>query len=83
MALPKLSVAATAAGASGEVDGILEPDPMCMLMVVFVSLQASRNGYQCLLASWIDGSPRLGGISLKHTACTPRSAFRRTSSAAS
>ena len=29
------------------------------------------------------GSPRWGGISLKHTACTPRAALRRTSAAAS
>ncbi len=31
----------------------------------------------------MDGSPRCGGISLKHTAWTPRSALRRTSAAAS
>ena len=36
----------TAAGASGEVLGIFEPEPICMLMVVPVSLQASKNGIQ-------------------------------------
>ena len=29
------------------------------------------------------GNPRWNGISLKHTACTPRAALRRTSAAAS
>ena len=36
----------TAAGASGLVDGIFEPEPMCMLIVILVSLHASRNGSQ-------------------------------------
>jgi hypothetical protein len=36
----------TAAGASGDVLGIFEPEPMCMLMVVAVSLHASKNGFQ-------------------------------------
>ena len=58
-----------------------DDEPMCMLMVVRVSWQAARNGSQA--PEWIDGSPRWGGISLKHTAWTPRAALRRTSAAAS
>src|SRR6478609_3037584 len=81
IALPNVKVDPTAAGASVEVDGILDDDPMCMHTVVWVSSQARRNGSQS--SPWIDGRPRYGGISLKHTACTPRSALRSTSAAAS
>src|SRR6516165_10466585 len=81
MALPKLSVAATATGASADVAGILEEDPMCMHTTVAVSSQAAKKGSQYPL--WMLGRPRCGGISLKHTACTPRAALRRTSAAAS
>ncbi len=81
MALLKLSVAATATGASADVAGIRDDEPMCMQITVWVSWQAAMNGSQS--PEWIDGSPRWGGISLKHTAWTPRSALRRTSSAAS
>ncbi len=75
------SDAATATGASLDVAGMRDDEPMCMLTVVCVSWQAARNGSQ--KSVWIDGRPRCGGISLKHTACTPRSALRRTSAAAS
>jgi hypothetical protein len=44
--LAKVRVEPTAGGASGEVDGILDPLPMCMLMVICVSLQAAKNGFQ-------------------------------------
>src|SRR4029078_9142659 len=81
IALLKLSVAATATGASPDVAGICDDDPMCMHTTVFVSWHAKKNGSHS--PEWIDGSPSLGGISLKHTACTPRAALRRTSSAAS
>src|SRR6478672_2004029 len=81
IALPNVSVEPTAAGASVDVDGILDDDPMCMHTVVCVSSHARRNGSQSL--PWIDGKPRYGGISLKHTAWTPRSALRSTSAAAS
>ena len=81
MALLKLSVACTVAGASGDVAGICDDEPMCMLTTVSVSWHAWKNGSQWSV--WIDGSPRWWGISLKHTACTPRSALRRTSAAAS
>ena len=41
-----VSVEPTAAGASGEVLGIFEPEPICMMMVVAVSLQAAKKGFQ-------------------------------------
>ena len=70
MALPKLSVAATATGASAEVAGILDDEPMCMQTTVPVSSQAAKKGSQYPL--WMLGRPRWGGISLKQTARTPR-----------
>src|SRR3954466_1063407 len=82
-ALANVNVEPTAGGASADVDGIFEDDPMCMHTTVSVSSHAAKNGSQKLFASWIDGSPRNGGISLKHTAWQPRAALRRTSSAAS
>ena len=36
----------TAPGASTDVDGIFEPEPMCMHTIVDVSLHASKNGSQ-------------------------------------
>src|SRR3984957_11057611 len=80
MAFPKLRDAATATGASADVAGIFDEEPMCMLTTVPVSAQAAKNGSQYPL--WMLGSPRWGGISLKHTARTPRAALRRTSAAA-
>ena len=71
--LANVSVEPTAAGASGEVDGIFEPDPMCMLITVWVSLQASKNGSQWPSASWIEGIPEvrwdLAEAHGVHTAC--------------
>src|ERR1700722_17277444 len=81
MALPKLSDAATATGASAEVAGIFDDEPMCMQPTVPVSSQAAKKGSQAPL--WMLGRPRCGGISLKQTARTPRAALRRTSVAAS
>src|SRR5262245_4011710 len=81
IALLKLSVAATATGASGDVAGICDDEPMCMQTTVAVSWQAAKRGSHSPL--WIDGSPSFGGISLKHIACTPRAAFLLTSSASS
>ncbi len=46
IAFPKLRVAATATGASAEVAGILELEPMCMHTTVAVSWQATKNGSQ-------------------------------------
>src|SRR3954468_13710925 len=80
IALLKLNVAATATGASPDVAGICDDEPMCMHTTVLVSWHAMKNGSQA--PEWIDGNPSFGGISLKHTACTPRAALRRTSAAA-
>ena len=77
----KLKVAGTAIGASADVAGIFEHEPMCMHTTVWVSAQAAKNGSQKPV--WMLGKPRCGGISLKHTARTPRAALRRTSAAAS
>ncbi len=82
MALPKLSVAATATGASAEVAGILEDEPMCMQTTVPVSSAAAKKGSTALPAVDARQYPRCGGISLKQTARTPRAALRRTSAAA-
>src|SRR3954452_11471685 len=79
--LLKLNVAATATGASLDVLGICDDEPMCMHTTVFVSSHAAKNGSHA--PEWIDGRPSLGGISLEQTACKPRAALRRTSSAAS
>ena len=46
IALPKLSVAATAGGASADVAGICDDDPMCMHTSVSVSAHAWKNGSQ-------------------------------------
>ena len=46
MALPKLSVAATATGASPDVAGIFDDEPMCMHTTVPVSSHAAKNGSQ-------------------------------------
>src|SRR6476661_4312749 len=66
IALLKLSVAATAVGASPEVAGMRDEDPMCMLITVPVSSHTAKNGSQC--PEWMLGKPKCGGISLKHTA---------------
>src|SRR3954464_9096954 len=79
--LAKVRVDPTAAGASFDVDGICDDEPMCMLMTVPVSLHAAKNGSQWSVCTLSRLSR--GGISLKHTARTPRAALRRTSSAAS
>src|SRR5436189_1707564 len=63
MALLNDSDAATATGASGDVAGMRDDEPMCMHTVVFVSAHAWKNGSQN--PEWIDGRPRCGGISLK------------------
>ena len=46
MALLNDSVAATATGASAEVAGIREDEPMCMQITVWVSWHAAKNGSQ-------------------------------------
>src|SRR6476619_2032987 len=78
-----VSVEPTAAGASGEVDGIFDDDPMCMHTAVLVSSHAARNGSQKPSLSCTEGNPRNGGISENVTAWQPFAALRRTSAAAS
>ena len=63
-----VSVLPTAAGASADVDGIFDDEPMCMLMTVSVSSHACRNGSQQWFLSCIDGKPRNAGISENVTA---------------
>ena len=46
VALVCVSVDPTAGGASAEVEGIFEDEPMCMLTTVPVSAQAAKNGSQ-------------------------------------
>ena len=46
MAFPNARVAVTDGGASGDVAGMREEDPMCMQTTVWVSAQASKNGSQ-------------------------------------
>ena len=46
VALVWVRVEPTAGGASAEVDGIFDDDPMCMLTTVCVSAQARKNGSQ-------------------------------------
>ena len=41
-----VSVDPTAGGASADVEGIFDDDPMCMLMTVPVSSQAAKKGSQ-------------------------------------
>src|SRR5262245_893427 len=72
----------TAGGASAEVDGIFDDEPMCMHTTVCVSSHAARNGSQKPFLSCTDGKPRNGGISENVTAWQPFAALRRTSSAA-
>src|SRR3984893_13696480 len=79
MALANPSVAVTEGGASAEVAGIREDEPMCMHTAVPVSAHASKKGSQC--PEWMLGTPRCTGISLNATAWTPRAALRRTSAA--
>jgi hypothetical protein len=50
-----------------------------MHTTVLVSAHAAKKGSQA--SEWMLGRPRCGGISLKHTAVTPRTALRRTSAA--
>ena len=46
-------------GASGDVLGMREDEPMCMHKTVSVSSQAAEHrGPSCRSASWMDGSPR-------------------------
>src|SRR5436305_11082529 len=82
MALAKVMVELTIGGESGEVAGIFDDDPMCMLMTVSVSLHAAKNGSQKRSLSCTDGRPNGEGFSENATAWLPRSAQRLISSPA-
>src|SRR5215831_8331564 len=81
MAFWNVRVDDTMNGASGEVAGIRDDEPMCMHTTVPVSWQAAKNGSQW--PEWIDGRPSGWGFSENATAKLPRDAERRTSAAAS
>src|SRR6266700_3014281 len=70
----------SSSGAPGDRAAVHDDDPLCKQTTVSVSSHARRNGSQC--RSIIGGSPMSTGFSGKLTALNPRSAFRRTSSAA-
>src|SRR5215471_17785999 len=59
IALLNDKVAATATGASPEVAGICDDEPMCMQTTVCVSWHATKNGSHSPL--WIEGRPSFGG----------------------
>src|SRR5665213_181960 len=82
MAFWKVSVELMMNGASGEVLGILDDEPMCMHTTVPVSSHASKNGFQKSFLLWMEGRPNGCGFSGKVTAKLPLAAQRRTSSAA-
>ena len=83
MALENVSVELTMNGASGDVAGIRDDEPMCMHTTVPVSWQASKNGSQWRPLSCTDGRPSGCGFSENATAKQPWAALRRTSAAAS
>src|SRR5688572_23501187 len=79
-ALCALSDIDTASGASGDVVGIDDDEPMCIDTVVFVSSHASHSTSHAPVYS--DGKPSFDGFSLKAMAKLPFAAHRRTSAAA-
>ena len=74
------SVVLCSSGDSGDVGGAIEPDPVWMHTTVPVSSHARRSGSQWSVCT--DGRPMLFMLSGNVTALKPRSALRRTSSAA-
>src|SRR3546814_3419484 len=83
MAFENVSVELTMNGASGEVAGMRDDEPMCMHNTVPVSWQAAKNGSQWRPLSCTEGRPSGCGFSENVTAKQPRAALRRTSAAAS
>ena len=74
MAFENVSVLDTMNGASGDVAGIFELDPMCMQTTVPVSSHARNSGSQKRPLSWTDGRPSGWGFSLKAMPRLPLSA---------
>src|SRR3546814_1325637 len=83
MAFENVSVELTMNGASGEVAGMRDDEPMCMHNTVPVSWQAAKNGSQWRPLSCTEGRPSGCGFSENVTAKQPRAALRRTSAVAS
>src|SRR5581483_247236 len=78
----EIRTALTVNGASGQVDGSWDDEPMWMHSTLFVSWQAWYTGSQYPSRLQIDGRPSGWGFSGKLTATAPLSAQRRISSAA-
>ncbi len=70
-------------GASGDVLGMRDEEPMCMHTTVSVSSHAAKRGSQWWLFECTDGNPSGCGFSEKVMAWLPLPAQRRTSAAAS
>ena len=83
MAFWNVSVELTMNGASGDVDGIFDDEPMCMLTTVSVSSHAAKNGSQYGPCRGPTAGRAGSGFSEKATAWLPLSAQRRISAAAS
>src|ERR671916_3148477 len=81
MAFWNVRVDDTMNGASGDVAGIRDDEPMCMHTTVSVSWQAAKKGSHWPV--WIDGRPSGCGFSEKATAWLPPAGDRRTPAAAS
>src|SRR5829696_4801877 len=73
MAFWNVSVDDTMNGASGEVAGMRDEEPMCMQTTVSVSWQAAKNGSH--RPEWIEGRPRGCGFSENATADEPAPAL--------
>ena len=82
MAFWNVSIELTMNGASGDVAGIFDDDPMCMQTTVSVSSQAAKNGSQYRPCRGSTAGPSGYGFSVKATAWPPLAAQRRTSAAA-
>ena len=82
MAFWKVSVEEMMNGASGDVLGMRDDEPMCMHSTVCVSSQARNTGAQWLSRSWTEGSPNGVGFSGKVMAKLPLPAQRWISAAA-
>ena len=68
-------------GASGDVAGMRDDEPMCMQRTELVSSHAANSGFQNPSLSCTEGSPSGYGFSVNVMAWLPFSAQRYTSSA--
>ena len=72
-------MATTSGGASSQVYGSFDEDPMCVQTGMPASAQAANTGSQYRRRSCTDGSPSAAGFSEKVTARAPFAAQRSTS----